>query len=64
MRALVDNQDPLLSRRDAARYLGLTEKTLATWASTGRQILPMVKIGGRVKYRKSVLDKFIAEREV
>ncbi|HEY8037833.1 MAG TPA: helix-turn-helix domain-containing protein [Methylobacter sp.] len=64
MRTFVDNQDPLLSRRDAAKYLGLTEKTLAVWASTGRQILPMIKIGGRVKYRKSALDKFIAEREV
>jgi len=58
------NQDPLFSRQEAAQYLGLSTKTLATWASTGRQNLPMVKIGSRAKYRKSDLDAFIAANAV
>ena len=58
------NDDPLLSRPEAAAYLGLSVKTLATWASSGRYELKMHKIGSRVKYRKSILDRFIADREV
>ncbi|MGZ8945665.1 MAG: helix-turn-helix domain-containing protein [Methylococcaceae bacterium] len=58
------NHDPLLSRPEAAIYLGLSVKTLAAWASNGRHELKMHKMGSRVKYRRSVLDQFIAEREV
>jgi excisionase family DNA binding protein len=58
------NIDPLLSRSEAAIYLGLSVKTLASWASSGRQDIKMHKMGSRVKYRKSALDSFIAEREV
>jgi len=64
MEAMQMNKDPVLSRREAAKYLGIAEKTLAVWASTGRQNLPMVKIGSRVKYRRSALDSFIASREL
>lgn len=58
------NNDPLLTRAEAAVYLGLSVKTLACWASTGRHMITMHKLGSRVKYKKSVLDAFIAEREV
>jgi excisionase family DNA binding protein len=60
----IQNTDPLLSRDEAAKYLGMQPKTLAVWASTGRHDLPMLKIGSRVKYRKSVLDAFISSREI
>lgn len=52
----------LLSREQAAEYLGVTSQTLAIWASTKRYELPYVKIGRLVKYRKSDLDKFIMSR--
>ena len=58
------NNDPLLSRSEAAEYLGIKPKTLAVWASTGRYELKMIKIGARVKYRKSDLDLFILAREI
>lgn len=50
----------LLSRREAALYLGVAEKTLAIWKCTGRVQLPFVKIGRFIKYKKSDLDAFIA----
>ena len=59
-----NNQDPLFSRPEAAAYLGLSVKTLACWASNGRHHLACIKMGSRVKYRRSVLDKFITDREV
>ncbi|MDO8844117.1 helix-turn-helix domain-containing protein [Methylicorpusculum sp.] len=58
------NEDPLLTRREAAKYLGIAEKTLATWASTGRQNLSMIRMGSCVRYRKSDLDQFITQNKV
>ncbi|MFS1864671.1 helix-turn-helix domain-containing protein [Vibrio breoganii] len=48
-----------LNRKQAADYLGLSEGTLAVWASTGRYKLPFVKVGRKVFYRQSDLDVFI-----
>lgn len=53
---------PLLSRKAAAKYLGVAAQTLAQWACTGRYNLPFVKIGRSVKYRQSALDTFISSR--
>lgn len=53
---------PLLSRKEAARYLGMAYQTLAQWAVTGRYGLPFVKIGRYVKYRLTDLDAFILRR--
>ena len=55
-------QPNLLTRKDAAEYLGITEHTLAVWQSTNRYGLPCVKIGRLAKYRKSDLDEFIQRR--
>jgi len=52
----------LLSRKEAAVYLGVSEQTLAIWKTTGRYSLPVVKIGRLAKYRKSDLDAFISRR--
>ncbi|WP_305825832.1 helix-turn-helix domain-containing protein [Massilia brevitalea] len=50
---------PLVSRREAAAYLGLAPQTLAQWACSGRGRLPMVKVGRKVQYKKTDLDAFI-----
>lgn len=49
----------LMSRKEAAAYLGLATQTLATWASTKRHNLPYTRIGRLAKYRKADLDAFI-----
>ena len=49
----------LLSRAEAAAYLGVAKQTLAIWSCTKRYDLPFVKIGRLVKYRVADLDKFI-----
>lgn len=55
----------LFTRKEAAAYLGnIKPQTLAAWASIGRYNLPFVKIGKSVRYRKSDLDAFLAERTV
>ena len=50
--------DGRLSRRDAASYLGLAEKTLAMWALNGKGPR-QVKVGSRVFYFKDDLDAFV-----
>lgn len=52
----------LLTRDQAAEYLGLRPQTLAVWAATGRYSLPFVKVGRLVRYRRDGLDRFLAER--
>jgi excisionase family DNA binding protein len=54
----------LLSRKQAAAYLGVTVRTLAVWACVKRYNLPYVKMGRLVKYRRSALDSFIELRTV
>ena len=54
----------LLTRQEAADYLGVTKGTLEVWASTGRYNLPYVKIGRLVKYRLGDLLDFIKSRTI
>lgn len=56
------HQTELLSRKEAAVYLGVSEHTLAIWKVTGRYRLPVVKIGRLAKYRLSDLNAFIQSR--
>ena len=56
--------DRLLTREQAAEYLGLCVQTLAVWAITSRYGLPMVKVGRSVRYRQSDLDKWLKSRTV
>ncbi len=51
--------DPLLCRKEAARYLGgFSPDTLAVWDCTKKYDLKPIKIGRTVRYRQSSLDKF------
>lgn len=53
----------LLSRAEAAEYLGLSVQTLAKWAMEG-QHLTFIKVGRHAKYRQGDLDRWIASRTV
>ncbi len=60
----VPADNPLLTRKEAADYLGVTESTLAVWACTKRYDLTYVKVGRLAKYRLADLNVFIANRTV
>lgn len=51
-----------LSERQAAALLDISPGTLSVWRSTGRYCIPFVKIGRKVRYRKSDLDAWIESR--
>jgi hypothetical protein len=50
--------DGRLTRRDAATYLGFSEKTLAMWAVSGKGP-SSVLVGSRRFYFKEVLDDYV-----
>ncbi len=58
-RAQPDVAPRLLTRTEAAAYLGIAPHTLAVWACTRRYPLPFVKVGRCVRYAVSDLDRFI-----
>ena len=51
----------LLTREEAAVYLGLSPKTI--WSHSRRGLLPFVRIGGLVRYRRQALDETLAKLE-
>lgn len=54
-------EDELLTRREAAAFLKVETGTLAAWASRGTPKLPFIKIGSLPRYRRSDLEKFLAD---
>jgi len=50
-----------LGRKDAAKSIGVSERTL--WQLTADGHIPIVKIGSRTVYRIAALEKFLAEHE-
>lgn len=57
-------QNEFFSRRALAKMLGVSESTLATWASTGRVNIPYVRVGRCVRYHISDINAFLAANTV
>lgn len=53
----VQNSSELISRADSAKILNLSLVKL--WELTKNKALPVVKIGGKVLYKRSDLEQFI-----
>ena len=62
--ALLSSPSELLTRDEAAAYLGVKPQTLAVWHTTHRYHLPLVKVGSKVRYRKVDLDAWLESRTV
>lgn len=58
------NQRRLLSRKEAAEFLGVKEITLAIWQSTKRHNIPMVKVGRLARYSFDDLLNFVERQTV
>lgn len=58
-KASPESKTELLTRREAASFLGVSEQTLAVWHCTKRYNLPVVKVGRLAKYRRGDLERFV-----
>lgn len=52
----------MMTPQQAADYLGVSVQTIAVWRCTRRYPIPFVKVGRKVCYRKTDLDRFIQHR--
>ena len=59
MKDTKDVDSGLMTREEAAAYLGVGKRTLASWVAHKRYDLTYIKIGRLTKYRKADLDAFI-----
>lgn len=59
-----NNHEPLLDRKTAAKYLGISPGTLAVWDCTKRYDLKPLKVGRSVRYKKQELDNFIQRQSM
>lgn len=55
----VINLPKLMTRQEAAAYMGVSVWTLSAWASTGRVKLPFYRVGRRAMYKLSDVLAFI-----
>lgn len=60
--ALVRAARDLLDEKQAAELLTVAPGTLSVWRSTGRYSVPFIKVGRRVRYRRSDLDAWLDAR--
>ncbi len=49
----------LMTQAQAAKYLGTTVGTLNCWRHYGKNTIPFVRWGNRIRYRKADLDTWI-----
>jgi helix-turn-helix protein len=54
----------LLDEKQAADFLKVASNTLSVWRSTKRYPLPYVRVGRCIRYKRSDLEKFVAENTV
>ncbi len=53
----------MVTPKEVSKSINVTEGTLQVWRSTGRYDLPYIKVGGKVMYRISDVNKFIESRQ-
>ncbi|WP_366144094.1 helix-turn-helix domain-containing protein [Candidatus Accumulibacter sp. ACC012] len=56
------NQRPFHTKRHRALFLDTAPGTLSVWRCTGRYNLPFVKIGRKVRYRRTDLVAWLEKR--
>ncbi len=58
--ANLQNISPLLSERQAAKYLNISLRTVINWRERG--LIPFYRIGRTIRYSREQIDRALAER--
>lgn len=56
------SEDHLLTPEEAAAFLQVKRSTIYAWVHQG--FIPHVKLGGRLRFRRSALEDWLKEQEV
>ncbi len=62
LQSIVQASRELLDEKSAAEVLEVTPGTLSVWRSTGRYALPFLKVGRKVRYRRTDLLAWLEKR--
>lgn len=62
LRAVLSTGADLLDDNATAALLDVSPGTLSVWRSTGRYNLPFLKIGRKVRYRRSDIETWLQAR--
>jgi hypothetical protein len=60
----VNHDESLLTPKETSIKLSVAEQTLAVWRCTKRVDLPYIKLGKCIRYRKSDIERFLADNTV
>ncbi len=60
----MENKPQLLDTKNAARFLGLSYKTLESWRYADNVELPYVRLGGKIFYEVKDLLGFVEKHKV
>ena len=53
----------LLTRKEAAKFLAIKPQTLAKWAMDGQHV-PYVRVGGAIRYKLADLEAFVERQTI
>jgi transposase-like protein len=56
----MNQQNGVLNTAEAARYIGVSPRTLAEWRRTRKPDIPVTRCGRRANYRIADLEAFLA----
>ena len=59
---IIEATRDLLDEKEAGLFLDTAPGTLSVWRSTGRYNLPFVKVGRKVRYRRTDLLAWLQKR--
>jgi hypothetical protein len=59
-----DDPNELLTNHVAAKIIGVTAHTLDVWRITNRYGLPYIRVGRKIRYRRSDLVAWLESRRV
>ena len=60
--SVITSSRDLLDEQQAAITIDVTPGTLSVWRSTGRYNLPFIKVGRKVRYRRTDLEAWLEAR--
>lgn len=58
------DEQRLMTNQEAATYLGTTVDSLNSMRCSGRILIPFVRLGSRIRFRKKDLDAWIEQNTV
>jgi excisionase family DNA binding protein len=59
---IIQRNHDLLTEKEAANFLNVAPGTLSVWRSVGRYAVPFLKVGSKVRYRRSDLEAWLESR--